>query len=314
MTNERVLLTGATGFLGGRLLAKLMERGARVRAVSRRTRAEAGLGYGDALEFVRGDVREPGDLERMMEGVDVAYYMVHSMEGGVGEEDAFVERDREAAMAFGRAAAAAGVGRIIYVSGLQPDEPVSKHLSSRNDVERYLGYMDVPVTTLRAGFIIGPGSAGFQMLKGLVGQLTLMLIPPRVYHETQPAFAEDVVDALLYCLEHPEVTRGQTFDVGSVETVRYVDLVREYCLCDGREMRFVDVPWVPVELSAVYVSAVSQVPYALIVALSAGLCTNLYVKNERLYELAPELGRTPPLEAMRLAYAELEGRPRDAVA
>lgn len=305
----KVLLTGATGFIGRRLLDSLLHSGCRVRAVSRRPPHKTGLPASLDLEVVQGDVLNPSDLDRLLDGVSVAYYLIHSMEGGVEQVGDFVEKDRDAALAFGRAAARAGCSRIVYLSGLEPREPVSKHLQSRNDVEGYLACGGVQVTTLRAGFIIGPGSAGFQMLQGIVGQLKTLMVNPDMYHKTQPAFIDDVVQALTLCLQQPAHTRGATFDLGAAEVVSYLEMIKAFCKHKGRAMRFVDVPWVPRELASAYISAVSDLPYALVMSLSEGLRTDLLARNRELYTLFPQLGCTSMDEAMRRSFAQL-AKPR----
>lgn len=303
----KILLTGATGFIGGRLLDALVTDGHEVRAVSRRAPEDTGLLGREGVEVAQGDVTDADALPDLLAGCELAFYMVHSMEGGPGEEDGFVERDREAARAFGRAARRAGVSRIIYLSGLEPDHFVSKHLASRNEVERELARSGVPVTVLRAGFIIGSGSAGFQMLEGIVGRMSRMLIPPDMHHVTQPTYVDDVLAALRWCVDHPEQTAGRTFDLGAEEPVSYFDLIREFCLSRDRDVVFEQVPWVPNAAAATYISAVSGLPYALVHALSEGLKVDLYAENDALYDLAPELPRTPALDAMRMACEEVEG-------
>ncbi len=303
--SRHVLLTGATGFIGRRLLDRLLEAGHRVRAVSRRPASALDLPEHPALEVVQGDALKASDLGRILEGVDAAFYLIHSMEGGVGDEEAFIERDRQAALNFSSAARAAGLDQIIYLSGLEPTEEISKHLRSRNDVERYLATDGVPVTVLRAGFIIGPESAGFQMLRGIVSQMKVMMISAELEHRTQPAYAGDVIEALALSLEHPERTLGECFEVGSAEVVSYFDIIRDFCACAGREISFMKVPWIPHELAATYISASSGLPYALITALAQGLNIDLLITNEALYERFPELGRTPPAEAMRRAWSQV---------
>ncbi len=302
-TGRTFLLTGATGFIGRRLLARLLERGHRVRAVSRRPAHKLDLPDHPNLELYRGDALDPKDLDGMFEGCDAAFYLIHSMEGGVADVDAFVERDREAALNFSKAAAEAGIEQIIYVSGLEPEEEVSAHLRSRNDVELYLGEYDVPVTVLRAGFIIGPESAGFQMLDGITGQMSLMMISEDLHHETQPAYVADVVEALALCAEHPEKVRGEVFEIGSEEVVEYFDIIRAFCRYGNRNIEFIEVPWVPDWLASAYISTVSGLSYTLVAALAKGLRIDLYVTDTRLYEHFPELGRTPPGEAMKQAWA-----------
>ena len=205
----KILLTGATGFIGGRLMTALVEAGHEVRAVSRRPPERTGLLGREGVEVVQGDVTEADALPDLLSGCALAFYMVHSMEGGPGDEDDFVERDRQAARAFGRAAREVGLERIVYLSGLEPDEFVSKHLASRNEVERELARGRVPLTVLRAGFIIGSGSAGFEMLEGVIGSMSHMLIPPDMHHVTQPTYVDDVIAALCWCSPTPSRPRAR---------------------------------------------------------------------------------------------------------
>lgn len=304
-TARKVLLTGATGFIGRRLLVRLLEAGHHVRAVSRRPASKLGLPDHPALEIVQGDALCASDLGRILEGMDAAFYLIHSMEGGVEDQDAFIDRDRQAALNFSNAADAAGLDQIIYLSGLKPDQEISKHLRSRNDVEEYLAADGVPVTILRAGFIIGPESAGFQMLRGIVSQMKVMMISEELKHCTQPAFAQDVIEGLALCLEHPERTRGECFEVGSEQVVSYFDIIRDFCVCAGRDVTFLEVPWVPHALAATYIAASSGLPYALIAALAQGLNIDLLITNQGLYERFPELARTAPAEAMRQAWEQV---------
>ena len=302
-----VLLTGATGFLGRRLLPRLLARGHTVRAVSRRPAHALSLPEHERLQTCRADVLDAASLRACLEGVDAAIYLVHSMEGGVEQAGEFIERDRRAALNFAEAAQDAGVSRILYVSGLKPTEYVSDHLSSRNDVEGYLGEYGVPVTVIRAGFIIGAGSAGFEMMKGITGKMgNTMTLSSDFRHRTQPAFAGDVVEALVACVDHPAQTRGQVFEVGSHEVVEYIDIVRAFCACAGKEVDFLEVPWVPHDVAAAYVASSSGLSYALIRALIEGLHVDLFVTNERLYQLFPELPRTSPHAAMQRAFEEDE--------
>lgn len=302
-----VLLTGATGFIGQRVLTRLLDGGHKVRAVSRRPAHKLNLPEHDNLEIVQGDALNVQDLDAMLEGIEVAYYLIHSMEGGVGDEDAFIERDKRAALNFSSAARHAGVKQIIYLSGIEPCEEISKHLRSRNDVERYLATDGVPVTVLRAGFIIGPESAGFKMLSGIVSNMSTMMISSELKHRTQPAFVHDVIDALVLCLEHPEETAGKCFEVGSTEVVSYFDIIKEFCRGAGREIKFVEVPWIPHKVAATYISVSSGLPYALITALAEGLNIDLLIENTQLYELFPQLERTPLKNAMQDAWREVRG-------
>ena len=160
------------------------------------------------------------------------------------------------------------------------------------------------MTVLRAGFIIGPESAGFQMLRGITGQMTKMMITRDLHHSTQPAFVDDVVEALALLADHSDRVRGEVFEIGSEEVVEYFDIIRLFCEFGGREMTFLEVPWVPEWLAFAYISTVSELPYALVAALAKGLRIDLFVTNMALYEAFPSLKRTSPREAMELAWKE----------
>lgn len=304
-TPQPIVLTGATGFIGRRLLDALLAGGHHVRAISRRKPEQTGLPRHPNLEIMQADVLNADDLQRVLSKARAAYYLVHSMEGGVGDEHDFVEKDRQAATRFGKIAKKQGLSHILYLSGLEPDVQVSEHLSSRLEVERCLQKSGVPVTVLRAGFIIGPQSAGFRMLQGLTNHLSTLLINPDMHHNTQPAYVDDIINALVLCLEHPERTQHQTFDVGSSETTTYFEMIRTFCEQKGVNIKFVDVPWVPTDLASAFIASVSHLPYALIVSLSKGLSVDLLANNERIYELFPQLQRTSPNEAFARSLEEL---------
>lgn len=300
--SETILLTGATGFIGRHLLPKLLDEGHTVRAVSRRPADKLGLAPHERLEAVRADLLDAASLEAAFEGVDAAFYLVHSMEGGVGQEDDFVARDKRAAQNFARAAERAGVEQIIYLSGLKPPGQASAHLASRREVERILSQCEVPLTVLRAGFIIGDGSAGCVMLDALTRTMDTLMVVPDFHNVTQPAFVDDVIEALWCCLSHRDETAGQTFDVGSETPVTYRHLIATHAANAGRRLELVDVPWAPKWLGAAWISAISELPYSLIRALSDGLKTDLCVEDERLYDIC-QIPRTPPDEAIRRAVA-----------
>ena len=312
--SKRVLLTGATGFIGSRLLAKLLEHPedfGEIRALSRQEPSQLELPASPGVVAVQGDIVKGEGLEEALAGVDVAYYLIHSMEGGLGEEKDFVERDKQGALNFSAAAAKAGVKQIVYVSGIKPKEFVSDHLKSRNDVEAYLGHDGVPVTVLRAGFIVGPESAGFKMMRGLTADMKTMVMPEYMHHRTQPAYVGDVVQALLeVAKDEGGVGVGKVYEVGSKEVVSYLDIVQSFCTCGGREVNFLEVPWVPQNIASLYISKVSGLSYALVSALAEGLKVDLFVENEQLYTDFPDLPRTPPHRAMYLAWQEAAGQTR----
>jgi uncharacterized protein YbjT (DUF2867 family) len=208
--NVRVLVLGASGYIGSHLVPRLLTAGYRVRAAARNLEVLEARGWPDT-ELVQADVFDPASLERALPGCDLAYYLVHSMAAGRD----FARRDREAADAFATAAARAGVGRIVYLGGLQPDDSASGHLASRRETAERLRASPVPVTEIRAGIIVGAGSAAFEVIRDLVYHLPFMVTPRWVQSRTQPIALSDLLDYLVALPALPE-TAGRTFDVGGL--------------------------------------------------------------------------------------------------
>jgi uncharacterized protein YbjT (DUF2867 family) len=306
---EDVLISGATGFIGRNLLPRLLDAGLRVRAMSRRPPDKLDFAAHDHLEIVRADLLDSNSLAGVFDGVDVAFYLVHSMDGSVGHEKDFVARDKTAARNFARGAAQAGVDQIVYLSGLKPPGRASAHLESRREVEHIFAAGEVALTVLRAGFIIGDGSAGCVMLDALTETMDTLMVIPDFDNRTQPAYIDDVVAALIACLTLGEQAQAQVFEIGSRETVTYRELIEMYAGFAARQLDIVEVPWAPRGLSSAWISAISGLPYGLIQALSEGLSTDLLISDERLYEIC-DVPRTSPREAIRQAVAAREGARR----
>lgn len=253
MARGLILLTGATGYIGGRLLAALEERGERVRCVSRRPELLASR-VGPTTEVVGGDVLRPETIPAALEGVETAFYLVHSM----SSSRAFDAADREAAQAFGAAALAAGVRRIVYLGGLGDGAGLSKHLESRQEVGRILRESGVPTIELRASIVIGSGSASFDMLRALVDRLPFMVCPKWVNTEAQPIAIEDVIAYLLAALER-EPQSGEVFEIGGADTVTYLELMKEYARQRGLRRVMLPVPVLSPHLSSLWLGLVTPV-------------------------------------------------------
>jgi len=234
--NPLLLLTGATGYVGGRLLRQLEESGRRVRCLTRHPESLEGRVSAET-EVVAGDVLEPDTLGPAMQGVTHAFYLVHSM----GSAGTFVDQDREAARNFARAAEAAGVQRMVYLGGLAQGD-LSPHLESRIEVGRILRESSVPTIELRASIIIGSGSLSFEMIRTLVRKLPVMVMPRWTRSLAQPIAIEDVVAYLAESLEIP-IEDSRVYEIGGGDVVSYRDLMREYA--DQRGLRRIMIP-VPV--------------------------------------------------------------------
>lgn len=253
-TREReiVLLTGASGYVGGRLLPRLRDARYRVRCLARQpevVRERAGPG----VEVVAGDVLDRASLDAALDGVDVAYYLVHSM----GSTGSFEDVDREAAANFGAAARAAGVRRIVYLGGLGNDDgALSPHLASRQEVGRILHDAGVPVLEFRASVIIGSGSLSFEMIRSLVEGLPVMITPRWVHVLAQPIAIEDVLEFLLAALELPgEASR--IYEIGGADQVTYAGIMREYARQRGLRRRMLPVPVLTPYLSSLWLGLVT---------------------------------------------------------
>jgi uncharacterized protein YbjT (DUF2867 family) len=255
-----ILLTGASGYIGGRLLPSLENQGYRVRCVARRPEILKRKA-GPSTEVVAGDVLDRPSLDSALRGVDVAYYLVHSM----SSTGSFEETDRQAARNFSEAAKAAGVKGIIYVGGLGSDEEeLSTHLRSRHEVGDILRQSGLPVLEFRASAVIGSGSASFELIRALVERLPIMLTPKWVKGKAQPIAIDDVLDYLMEALRIP-ISKYRMYEIGGADQVSYADMMRAY----GRQRRLAPLI-IPVPVLTPWLSA-----------LWLGLVTPLYARIGR---------------------------------
>jgi len=247
-----VLLTGATGYVGGRLLRRLEERGELVRCLVRRPTALASLGEGTVA--VPGDVLEPASLRSAMRGVDTAYYLVHSM----GSSEGFAQQDREGARNFAVAAREAGVRRVVYLGGLGAGHDLSSHLKSRQEVGRILASAGPQTIEFRASIVIGSGSLSFEMLRKLVERLPVMITPRWVRTAAQPIAIDDVLAYLLAALD-AEVDGSAVFEIGGAQTMSYEGLMREYARQVGLRRLIIPVPLLTARLSSLWLGLVTPI-------------------------------------------------------
>ena len=271
---SRVLILGASGYVGSHLVPRLVDAGHTVRAAGRRRETLEAREW-EGVEVVEADALVPGTLPEAFEGVDVVYYLVHSMASGSD----FPERDRRAARNASRAAEEAGVSRIIYLGGLQPRGAASTHLASRRETGDVLRAGAVPVTEVRAGIVVGPGSAAFEVIRDLVYHLPVMVTPRWVRSLTQPIALDDLIEYLVR-LPGSEPPGSHTYDVGGPEVVRYQDLLSRFARAVGRRLAIVPVSVLTPRLSSYWLDLVTAVPSSVARPLIDGLRHDLVVDPE----------------------------------
>jgi uncharacterized protein YbjT (DUF2867 family) len=303
---SRVLLLGATGFVGKRLLKELADRGHKLTLLVRPPKkVEPLIPDGSDVEVVKGDLIKGSGLERALEGADCAYYLVHSMGGRsatVNKE--FIERDKKAAKNFVRAADASGLKRIIYLGGLGDEGAgLSEHLKSRAEVAKILSSGKAKATVLRAAVIIGAGGASFEMLRYLVERLPVMVCPKWIDTRIQPIAVRDVIEYLAGCLENPE-TAGRTLDICGPEVFTYREMMQAYAEARGLAKRIIfRVPVLTPMLAAYWVDLVTPVPSGIAHPLIEGLVNEVVCKDRSIEKLVP-IDKTPFKDAVKTAFAE----------
>jgi uncharacterized protein YbjT (DUF2867 family) len=290
----KVLITGASGFIGTRLTKALLAEGADIRCLVRRPVQL------DGVEIAVGDLLEPATLPAAMAGVDTAYYLVHSMAGG---RAGFEERDRTAAVNFTGAATAAGVRRVIYLGGLGDDRgDLSEHLKSRLEVGEILGSASFATTFLRAAVIFGAGGASYEMIHSLVKHLPIMITPRWVSTRCQPIAVGDVISYLVGCL-HEERTAGGIFDIGGPEILTYREMMERFAAIEGRRLLIIPVPVLTPKLSSYWIGFITPIKPSIAMPLIEGLANEVICRDNRIRELLP-FRLTPYDEAVRIALDE----------
>lgn len=295
VADKAVLVTGAGGFIGRRLVQELLRRGYRVRCMDRRPSEHPA-----ACEQVLADLLDPDSLTAAMAAVDSVYYLVHSMGRGKGD---FADQDRQAARNFVTAAEAAGVRRVIYLGGLgETGDNLSHHLASRLEVARILQAGRFSTTFLRAAVIIGYGGASYEMVHSLVRRLPIMITPRWVSTRNQPIAVADVIAYLAGCLEESG-TEGQTFDIGGPDVLTYREMMERFARIEGRWLRIIPVPVLTPKFSAYWVGLVTPVKSAIAIALIEGLKNEVICRDNRIRELLP-IPLTSFDTALKTALAE----------
>ena len=273
-----ILVTGATGFIGRRLVPPLVEQGHDVRALTRRPEAYDGPGTP-----VGADVHDPATLPAALEGVDVAYYLVHSLDSAD-----FENMDARAAQAFGEVAAEAGVRQIIYLGGLGAEgAELSAHLRSRREVEGLLGGGGVPVTVLRAGIVVGKGGISWELTRQLVKNLPAMVVPKWVSTRTQPIAVDDVIRYLVGVADRPEAL-GKVFEIGGPDQLSYLEMLEIASeISSGRRVPIIRVPVLTPRLSSYWLAFVTDVDATTGRNLIDSMGTEVLVTDYAIRALVP---------------------------
>ena len=279
---SRHLVFGASGYIGGHLVPFLFGEGRQVRATARNVEVLESREW-TGVEIAAADALRPDTLDQVLQDVDTAYYLVHSMAAGAD----FPSLDATAARNFAAAAERMGVRRIVYLGGLVPEAPRSAHLRSRQQTGDILRAGSVPVTELRAGMIIGPGSAAWEVIRDLVNHLPVMITPRWVSSRSTPVALGNLLRYLADIAQH-EVTAGQTYDVGGPDTLTYAEIMRRYGALVGKHPIIIPVPVLTPRLSSYWLRLVTSVPTNVARALIDGLSQDVVADDDRLAKLIPQ--------------------------
>ena len=300
----RLLVTGVTGYIGGRLVPELLDAGHEVRVLARHPERLSDRTWVDRVEVVAGDASDPDVVHEALRGIDVAYYLLHSLNAGDGFEDL----ERRIARTFAAVAREEGVGRIVYVGALLPDLPIeamSEHFRSRAEVSQILLTSGVPTIELRAAVIIGSGSVSFEMVRYLTERLPVMVTPRWVRTPTQPIAIRDVLYYLVHAATLPG-TINRAFEIGGPDVITYEEMMHGYARAAGLSKRVVvGLPFLSPRLSSNWVGLVTPVPRAVAKPLVDSLTMSSVCHEHDIAELVPDPpeGLVPYERAVELALA-----------
>ncbi|WP_114723902.1 SDR family oxidoreductase [Rhodococcus sp. AG1013] len=304
MQRPRVLVTGATGYIGGRLAPRLLAAGYDVRVLVRSPEKLRDVPWAKQVEIVRGDLGDPDSLTAATADMDVVYFLVHSM----GTSTEFVETERIGASNLAAAAKASGVRRIVYLGGLHPEgTELSPHMRSRAQVGRILVDSGIPTMVLQAGVVIGSGSASFEMIRHLTNRLPVMTTPRWVNNRIQPIAVRDVLYYLVAAAEAP-LPGSRTFDIGGPDVLTYGDMMKVYADVAGlRRRRVLVLPVLTPRLAGLWIGLVTPIPSSLGRALIESLHNDAVAANRDIDDVIPppKEGLTPYRQAVRLALRRI---------
>lgn len=307
MDDKQILVTGATGYIGGLLIPALLERGYYVRALARNPKRLSSRAWYDQTEIIEGDALQPFTLLKALEGVHTAYYLIHSMSVGHG----YTEHEIESAQNFISAAEQAGVQHIIYLGGLaKPKNTGSKHMTSRIQTGATLRKGRVPVTEFRAGVIVGPGSISFEMIRYIAEWFPIIIGPFWLRNRVQPIAAWNVLDYLLAALEQPPTPRA-VYEIGGPDVMPYGETMLRYARIRGLRRVLFHLPGIPIHVLAWFMGWLSPVPMKIAKPLIGGLAGDSVVIRDRVRRVFPDVklldfdeAVTRSLEELHIRYLE----------
>lgn len=299
---QHILVTGVTGYIGGRLIPKLLEEGYRVRVLVRDPLRLQGRPWLDKVEIASGDALDPASLRQALRGINTAYYLIHGRQGGKNN----AERDLIAARNFARAAEESAMERILYLGELvDPTAPLSPYLRARHETGYILRQGRVPVTEFRAGMVIGSGSLLFEMVRYLSELQPLFVCPSWFFTQAQPIAIRDVLSYLTLALEKPE-TAGQLLEIGGATVLTYAQMLLEYSRLRGLRRWLIPTPMYAPHLSAYWIQMVTPLPYNALLPIIEGLHLESVVQDDRVGRMFPEIHPLNFETAVRYALAKVE--------
>lgn len=299
---KSILVTGVTGYVGGRLVPRLLDTGHRVRVLARDPARLQGRSWLDKVEVVTGDAISEGTLTEAMKDVSIAYYLIH---GKQGRKDN-AERDMEIARNFANAAGKAGIGRIIYLGELvDPTADLSPYLRSRHETGYALHSSNVPVTEFRAGMIVGSGSVLFEMIRYLTEREPLLICPAWFFSTAQPIAIRDVLSYLMEAIDTPDST-GRFIEIGGPNRLTYAEMLIEYAKERHLKRYLIRIPFHAPHLSAYWVHLVTPIHWRLVLPLIEGLRAQLIVRDEAARNLFPQIKPIDFQTALHLALGRIQ--------